>query len=66
MGGDPGLTRMCDPIVIHVGVRPGPELAFGWPVPTRREDRGCCGQGGSGQRGRQTLPLVFEGAKLLV
>lgn len=39
-----GLTRMCDTVVIHVRVRPGPELAFGWPVPTRREDSGRCGK----------------------
>lgn len=43
VGGDSGLTRVCDTVVIHVGVRPGPELAFGWPVPPRREDRGRCG-----------------------
>lgn len=45
VGGDPGLTRVCDTVVIHVRVRPGPEFAFGWPVSTRREDRGRCGQG---------------------
>lgn len=44
---DPGHTRMCDTIVIHVRMRPGPELAFGWPVPTRREDSGRCGKRGS-------------------
>lgn len=43
VGGDPGLTRVCDTVVIRVGVRPGPELAFGWPVPARGEDRGRCG-----------------------
>lgn len=57
---------MCETVVIHVRVRPGPELALGRPVPTRREDSGRCGQRCSGQRRRQTLPLVFEGAKLFV
>lgn len=58
---------MCHSIVIHVRVRPGPELDFGWPVSTRREDRRSCGKRrGSGQGGRQTLPLVFEGTKLPV
>lgn len=58
---------MRNSVVIHVRVRPGPELDFGWPVPTRREDRRCCGKRrGSGQGGRQTLPLVFEGTKLSV
>lgn len=48
-------------------VRPRSELDFGWPVPSRREDRRCCGKRrGSGQGGRQTLPLVFEGTKLSV
>lgn len=43
VGGDLGLTRVCDTVVIRVGVRPAPELAFGWPVPPRGEDRGRCG-----------------------
>lgn len=61
------LTQVCNSVVIHVRVRPGPELDFGWPVSTRREDRRCCGKRrGSGQGGRQTLPLVFEGTKLSV
>lgn len=48
-------------------MRPGPELDFGWPGPTRREDRRCRGKRrGSGQGDRQTLPLVFEGTKLSV
>lgn len=57
---------MCDPVIIHVRVRPGPELDFGWPVPTRREDRCCRKRRGPGQGGRQTLPLVFEGTELPV
>lgn len=58
---------MCDSVVIHVRVRPRSELDFGWPGPTRREDRGSRGKRrDAGQGGRQTLPLVFEGTKLLV
>lgn len=58
---------MCNTVVIHVRVRPGSELAFGWPVSTRREGSRCCGKWrGSGQRRRQTLSLVFEGTKLSV
>lgn len=61
------ITRVCDSVVIHVRVRPGPELDFGWPGPAGREDRRCRGKRrGSGQGGRQTLSLVFEGTKLSV
>lgn len=66
VGVDPGHTWMCDTIVIHVRMRPGPKLAFGWPVPTRREDSRRCGKRCSWQWGRQTLPLVFKGTKLSV
>lgn len=58
---------MRDPVVIHVRVRSGPELDFSWPVPSRRENRRRCGQWRCArQRGRQTLPLVFEGPELSV
>lgn len=60
-------TRVRNSIVIHVRVRPGPDLDFGWPGPTRREYRRSHGKRrGSRQGGRQTLPLVFEGTKLSV
>lgn len=59
--------RVCNSVVIHVRVWPLPELGFGWPGPTRREDRRRRGKRRrSGQGGRQTLPLVFEGTKLSV
>lgn len=61
------LTRVRNSIVIHVRMRPWPELDFRWPGPTRREERRCRRKRrGSGQGGRQTLPLVFEGSKLSV
>lgn len=58
---------MCDSVVIHVGVGPGPELGFGRSGSTRREDRRRRGERGRpGQGGRQALPLVFEGTQLSV
>lgn len=61
------LTRVSDSVVIYVRMRPRPELDFGWPGPTRRKGWWRRGKRrGSGQGGRQTLPLVFEGTELSV
>lgn len=61
------LTRVCDSIVIDMRVRPGSKLVFGWPGPARGENRRRCWKRRcSGQRDRQTLPLVFEGSKLSI
>lgn len=58
---------MSDSVVIYVRMRPRPELDFGWPGPTRRKGWRRRGKRrGSGQGGRQTLPLVFEGTELSV
>lgn len=32
------LTRVCNSVVIHMRVRPGPEFDFGWPRSARRKD----------------------------
>lgn len=33
------FTRVGDSVVVHVRVRPGPQLDFSRPVPTRRDNK---------------------------
>lgn len=61
------FTRVGDSVVVHVRVRPGPELDFSRSVPTGRDNKRRRGKWRRArQGGGQTLPLVFERAELSV
>ena len=61
------FTGMHHTVVIHVGVRPGPELDFGLSGPAGGEGRGSGGEGRrAGQGERQVVPVVLEGTQLPV
>ena len=61
------VTRGCDSIVVQVRMRPGPELDLVWPGPAGGQGCGRHGKRGrSRQRERQGVPVIFDGAQLLV
>lgn len=61
------FTRVGDSVVVHVRVRPGPQLDFSRPVPAWRDNERRRGERRRArQGGGQTLPLVFERAELSV
>lgn len=61
------FTRVGDSVVVHVRVRPRPELDFSGPVPSWRDNERRRGERRRArQGGGQALPLVFERAELSV
>lgn len=63
MWGRATVTRGRDSVVVQVRVRPGAELDLGGPGPAGGQGGG---RGGERGRARQRVPVVFEGAQLLV
>ena len=67
MWGKTTVTRGCDSIVVQVRMRPGPELDLVGPGPAGGQGGGRRGKRGRSRQGeRQGVPVVFEGAQLLV
>ena len=61
------VTRGSDSIVVQVRMRPGPELDLVGPGPAGGQGGGRHGKRGRArQRERQGVPVVFDGAQLLV